>query len=131
LSTLDLGYRPLVYMWIAEYNDDSCLPQFDPETGRANRFAEIDQSKLCRFGWYPFSAEMAAKILDMTVIPTRNPYHVVELKEGDKLFAVRRNHIEFGIMGGGVRRVESLYLLGVEGGEILKIKENGELYEDT
>lgn len=122
---MDLGYRPLVYMWVAEYSDGYCLPQFDPETGKEKRFAEIDQSKLCRFGWYPFSAEMVAKILDMIVIPTRNPYHILELKEGDKLFACRRNHIEFGIMGGGVRRVETLYLLGIESGEILKIGEDG------
>lgn len=126
---MDLRYRPLVYMWVAEYSDGSCLPQFDPETGKANRFAEIDQSKLCRFGWYPFSAKMAAKILDMIVIPTRNPYHRIELKEGDKLFAVRRNHIEFSIRGGGTHRVETLYLLGVEGGEIIEIRENGALHE--
>ncbi len=122
---MDLGYRPLVYMWVAEYTDGNALPQFDPETGLANRFAEVDESKLCRFGWYPFSRKMAAKIKDMIVIPTRNPSHVVELKEGDKLFAVRRNHIEFSVKGSGTRRVASLYLLGVEGGEIIQIGEDG------
>ena len=127
---MDLGYRPLVYMWVAEYSDGQALPQFDPETGKENRFAEVDHSKLVRFGWYPFSARMAAKIKGMVVIPTRNPSHVVELKEGDKLFAVRRNHIEFSVRGGGTRRVASLYLLGIEGGEILKIREDGSIHPE-
>ena len=117
-------------MWVAEYSDGSALPQFDPETGEENRFAEVDQSRLCKFGWYPFSAEMVAR-MSVVAVPTRNPYHVIELKDGDKLVAVRRNHIEFSIRGGGTRRVASLYLLGIEGGKIIKIKENGELYEDT
>jgi len=125
---MDLGYRPLVYMWVAEYRDGTALPQFDPETGLENRFAKVNESKLCRFGWYPFSSEMAAKILKvqgMIVIPTRNLSHTVELKEGDKLFAVRRNHIEFSVKGGGTRRVETLYVLGVEGGKIKTVREDG------
>ncbi len=69
--------------------------------------------------------KMAAKIKDMVVIPTRNPSHTVELNEGDKLFAVRRNHIEFSVKGSGTRRVASIYKLGVEGGEILQIGEDG------
>lgn len=112
-------------MWVAEYSDGSALPQFDPDTGKENRFALVDHSKLVRFGWYPFSAQMAAKIQGMLVIPTRNPHHVVELKEGNKLVAVRRNHIEFSVKGGGTRRVASLYLLGIEGGEIIEIGEDG------
>ncbi len=124
---MPLGYRPLVYMWVAEYTDGNALPQFDPETGMENRFAKVDESKLCRFGWYPFSREMAAKIKDMMVIPTRNPSHAIDLKKGDKLVAVRRNHIEFSVKGGGTRRVASLYLLGLEGGKIIKIGEDGSI----
>ena len=110
-------------MWVAEYSDGYALPQFDPETGEENRFANIDQSKLCRFGWYPFSAEMAAK-MSVVAIPTRNPYHVIELNEGDKLVAVRRNHIHLNLRR-GISRGETLYVLGVEDGEILEIGENG------
>jgi hypothetical protein len=58
-----LGYRPLVYFWIAEYTDGSALPQFDPETGKENRFSEVDHPKLKRFGWYPFSLKLAQQIL--------------------------------------------------------------------
>lgn len=120
---IDLGYRPLVYMWIAEYRDGTALPQFDPDTGEEIRFANIDQSRLCRFGWYPFSAEMVAK-MSVVAISTRNSIHTVELKPGDKLFAVRRNHIEFNLRG-GIRRKATLYLLGVEGGKVIEIGEDG------
>jgi len=143
---LDLGYRPLVYMWVAEFDDGSALPQFDPDTGKQNRAdprwlpekgvggSEDSTPKIFRektlykFGWYPFSKEIAAKI-PMVVIPTRNPIHTVELKEGDELVACRRNHIEFGIMGGGYRRVGSHYLLGIRGGEIKTIGEDGNIQQ--
>ncbi len=143
---MPLGYRPLTYMWVAEFSDGSCLPQFDPETGKQNKgnpaWAPVKgtgpqaetprtflEKKLVKFGWYPFSAEMATKI-PMIVIPTRNPNHVVELGEGDELVACRRSHIEFGVMGGGTRRAASLYLLGIRGGEILEIRENGSIVGD-
>ena len=112
-------------MWIAEYRDGTALPQFDPETGLENRFALVDHSKLVRFGWYPFSVEVAAKIQGMIVVPSRNPSYVVDLKEGDRLVAVRRNHIEFSVRRGGTRRVASIYLLGIEGGKVLEIREDG------
>ena len=51
----------LKYFWIAEYKD-SALPQFDPETGKENLFKEIDQSKLIRFGLYPFSIKLWNKV---------------------------------------------------------------------
>lgn len=139
---MKLGYRPLVYMWVAEFSDGSALPMFDPDTGKQNKgnpnwlpkkgtggsedsTPKIFREKtLCKFGWYPFSREMAAKI-PMVVIPTRNPCHTVELKEGDELVACRRNQIEFGVMGSGYRRVESPYLLGIRGKEILTIGEDG------
>lgn len=198
---MDLGYRPLVYMWVAEYRDGSALPQFDPETGEENRFAEIDQSRLCKFGWYPFSVEMVAK-MSVKAIPTINPYYTIDLKPDDELFAVRRNHIthftyrlclkcearwQFGkgdiremvklpvsdkavvtqtllktskgeIIGNtsapicpkcgyydphelamkdrqikrlGAEVRETIYLLGIEGKKIIKIKENGSLKEEA
>jgi len=85
-----LGYRPLVYFWIAEYTNGSALPQFDPETGKENRFSEIDHRKLHRFGWYPFSPKLAQQILKaekMVVIPSRNRSYTVIVEKGDRLVA--------------------------------------------
>lgn len=120
---MDLGYRPLVYMWIAEYGDGTALPQFDPETGRENKFSDVDQSRLCRFGWYPFSIEFAAKV-PVLAVPTANPPHVIELKKSDNLVAARRNRVEIRL-GGGIHRGETFYLLGVEGKEVKRIGEDG------
>jgi hypothetical protein len=129
-----LGYRPLVYFWIAEYTDGSALPQFDPETGRENRFKEVDHRKLCRFGWHPFSLELAQKILKaekMVVVPTGNPSYTVSVKEEDKLVAHRTNAVKLQIQKGGVDHEETVYVLGVEGGKVLQINEEGQLLEEN
>jgi len=123
-----LGYRPLVYFWIAEYTDGSALPQFDPETGRENRFSEIDHQKLRRFGWHPFSPELAQKILKTektVVVPTRNPSYTVSVKEDEELVAYRTNTVKLRIQKGGVDHGETVYVLGVEGGKIMQINEEG------
>lgn len=91
---MSLGYRPIVYMWVAEYRDGSALPQFDPDTGKENPFSSVNQFKLCRFGWYPFSVEMMGKTLKgegIIGLPTNNSPYTVELKSNDKLVAHRKN----------------------------------------
>jgi hypothetical protein len=127
-----LGYRPLVYFWIAEYTDGSALPQFDPETGRENRFSEIDHQKLRRFGWHPFSLKLAQKILETektVVVPTGNPSYTVPIKEENRLVAHRTNTVKLQIRKGGVSHGETVYILGVEGGKVLHIDEEGQLLE--
>lgn len=127
-----LGYRPLIYFWIAEYTDGSALPQFDPETGKENRFSEVDPQKLERFGWYPFSLKLAQQVLrreKIRVIPTRNPAYVVSVENGDKLVAYRTNTIKLHTAKGGVEHDETVYVLGVEGGKILQVGEGGSLID--
>ena len=123
-----LGYRPLVYFWIAEYTDDSALPQFDPETGKENRFSEIDHRKLHRFGWYPFSPKLAQQILKaekMVVIPSRNRSYTVIVENGDRLVAYRTNTIKLHTRKGGVDHGGAVYVLGVECEKVLQINEEG------
>ena len=125
---MSLCPRPLVYFWIAEYTDGVCLPQFDPETGRENRFADIDTSKLRRFGWHPFSAEFAKRIYEaeaIITVPSSNSSHMVDLKSGDCLVAKRENRVAIGMHDGGVCRGETIYVLGVKGSKILRIHEDG------
>jgi hypothetical protein len=129
-----LGYRPLVYFWIAEYTNGSALPQFDPETGKENRFSEINYQKLHRFGWYPFSLKLAQKIQmaeKTVVIPTRNPSYTVTVEKGDRLVAYRTNTIKLHTRKGGVDHVKTVYVLGVEGGKILQINEEGKAINDS
>jgi hypothetical protein len=51
--------RPLVYFWIAHYNDKTSLPQFDPYDYHENAFKDIQKDKLIKFGLYPFTKELA------------------------------------------------------------------------
>ena len=129
-----LGYRPLVYFWIAEYTDGSALPQFDPETGRENKFSEVDHQKLKRFGWYPFSLKLAQKILKTektVVIPTKNQSYTVTVEKGDRLVAYRTNTIKLHTRKGGVDHGKTVYVLGVEGEKILQINEEGNVINDS
>lgn len=82
----------LKYFWIAEYNDKTALPQFDPETGNENLFKDIDQSKLIRFGLYPFSKELSRKV--PCSVSDLLPKFVINLSSEDKLVYLRRNYIE-------------------------------------
>lgn len=83
----------LKYFWIAEYNDKTALPQFDPETGKENLFKDIDQSKLVRFGWYPFPEELTKKVTGSISNPFL-PKYVINLNKDDILIARRRTYIQ-------------------------------------
>lgn len=83
----------LKYFWIAEYSDKTAFPQFDPETGNENLFKDIDQSRLVRFGLYPFSDELSKKVACGISNPFL-PKFVINLNNTDKLFFKRRNYIE-------------------------------------
>lgn len=108
--------QTLVYHWIAIYDDDQALPQFDPETGVENRFAEVDQARLKSFGWYPFTHQLAEKVNQQFQIhntalhaePRALPYYSVDLEPGQKLITYRRGHLSY------VGRPEHkyVYLLG-------------------
>ena len=94
---------PLVFFWIAEYNDNTALPQFDPDTCKENLFKDIDQSRLKAFGWYPFPKEFAEKLRSKGVNAVSKPlnFYRIELKEGWRLIAFRRNAIKYGLTGMG------------------------------
>ncbi len=80
-----LRYCPPVYMWIVTFNDGKALSQFDPETGKQNRFPFPDQSRITKFGWYPIMPHMVAKILEgegVVTIPTEYPIYEINIKPG-------------------------------------------------
>jgi transposase-like protein len=90
--------HPFIYFWIAFYNDGTCLPQFDLETGTLNTFASINQEKLEKFALFPFSSELALRInLENNKIlaeaKEKLPYFMLKLKEDQRLIFVRRNFI--------------------------------------
>jgi hypothetical protein len=110
----------LTFFWIAEYNDGTALPQFDLETGEENLFKVIDQSKLIRFGLYPFTLELSKKVKCSNLNPLL-PKFIINFKTEDKLFFRRRNYIK---MQGSIENRNVEYLLGTQN-YILYIDEFG------
>jgi len=51
--------RPLVYYWIAEFNDNTKLNQFDLDTYLEHAFKDINQDKLIKFTLIPFTKQLA------------------------------------------------------------------------
>lgn len=127
-----LGYRPLVYFWIAEYSDGSALSQFDPETGEENLFRDVDRLRLKRFGWYPFTPRLTKKIFEADGIiaaPTNNKPYTVEIRKGQKLVAYRTCSIKLRTRSSGIERGETIYVLGIENEKVIQINENGNITE--
>jgi len=125
---MSLGYRPLIYFWVAEYTDGTALSQFDPETGRENLFKHVDLARVKRFGWYPFTEELAEKIFEaegLIVVPSAFKSYVVDLEVGDRLVVKRENVLRYFAGSGGVAGREIVYVLGVEGKKVLRIREDG------
>jgi hypothetical protein len=90
--------HPLVYFWLAFYKDGTCFPQFDFETGKENKFADIDQEKLDKFGVFPFNAPLAIRSnmaagKSVTRVVENIPFHIMKLGKGQRLIYVRRNFI--------------------------------------
>ncbi|HEY4674475.1 MAG TPA: hypothetical protein VIH48_00300 [Candidatus Bathyarchaeia archaeon] len=122
-----LPYRPLVFFWIAEYEDGKAVAQFDPDTGEEKTFALVQEDRLIAFGWYPFKPELSGRITKksgLVTIATNNPSYRVKLEKGDKLIAKRENVVRLNIKGEVVSR-ETAYILGKVGGKILRICEDG------
>ncbi|MHA1253063.1 MAG: hypothetical protein ACTSRP_23955, partial [Candidatus Helarchaeota archaeon] len=123
--------------WIAIYKDGTIFSQFDLETGEERLFGDIDQSKLEKFGWFPFSEELAKKVKEKTnqvvKVKTNLPYFVLKLEPEQRLIAVRRNTITYMLSDLSVKRRTTVYLLGwqktINGKNvkrIMYIDENGE-----
>jgi Zn finger protein HypA/HybF involved in hydrogenase expression len=90
--------HPLVYFWVAFYKDGNCLPQFDVNSGIENSFQTIDQTKVEKFGLFPFSPALVLKVNSAAgVIIAREvenlPYYIMKVEEGQRLINIRRNFI--------------------------------------
>lgn len=91
-------FNPLVYFWIVFYNDGSCLPQFDFESGKDNDFKTIDQSKIVKFGLFPFPEDLAKKAdekagFKISKVCANLPYYLLLIGKDQRLIYVRRNSI--------------------------------------
>lgn len=120
-------------MWIAEYEDGTVFPQFDPKTGKENLFKDIDMTRLKRFGWHNFSPELAQELFikGVKVRSTYPPISVVlDIKRGEELVATRRNTIKYSV-GGGYQHDETIYVLGIKDKAYVFISEDGTIEMST
>jgi len=86
---------PILHMfWIAEYQDGTALPQFDPDTGEEHLFSEVQQHRLVRFGWYAFPHKLASKVAYAAHNPRLTSY-TVDIPPGGTLVAHRTTSITF------------------------------------
>jgi len=116
---------PTLYLfWIAEYQDGTALPQFDPDTGEEHLFSEIDQDKLVRFGWYSFPSELAQKVANAALNPLLSSY-VLNLPEGKELIAFRSTTIKTNLSGIVKGHEAGEYVLGVKGDLLMHIFKDG------
>lgn len=127
-----------MFMWIAEYEDGSVFPQFDPKTGKENRFGDLDMEKLKKFGWHNFSPELARELF-VKGVEVRSTYPpisaVLEVQEGEELVAVRRHTKRYGFSPAAriYDRGEApiVYVLGIKGKAFVFIGEDGTIEMST
>jgi len=104
---------PLVYMWVAHFEDERILPQFDFETGSENLYkAALEYpSRIKKLGFYPIPVDLAQKI-EAPVLSKPLPRYEVNIPEGAKPIILRRNYIKYGFRTGRVKERSIVYILG-------------------
>ncbi len=109
----------LKYYWIVTYTDGSRFAQYNPD-GSENMWKEVQQDDVVKVAWKQFSITLSNKI----EIPTKWVLFLSEYSldfgPEDKIFIVRRNHINFSPSGEDKgRRIE--YILGKNGEELIEL----------
>lgn len=95
-ESLFYGKRPLVFMWIAHYDDNTSLPQFDPVDYHENKFSDIIQDKLIKFGLYPFKQSFATELQKHNIPAVSLPFlpkYEIKLDKFKRLIYHRENFI--------------------------------------
>jgi len=91
-----MSQRPLVYHWIAHYNNGLGFSQFNPLTYKENSFNDIDQNKLIKFGLYPFTRELANGVkmtgTEVIALPFL-PKYEIEINSDRRLIYYREVYI--------------------------------------
>ena len=108
----------LKYFWSVKYNDGTTFSQFDSD-GTENMWGDVDQEKVRNVTWCQFSWNLSRKIelpTKWVIFPKK---YSLNFDPGDKIFIVRRNHIDFSARGEKGRRIE--YILGKNDKEIIKL----------
>jgi hypothetical protein len=98
------GGRKICFMWIAFYDDGTCLPEFDiddsegHELGREHHFKEIDQNKLIKFGLFPIPEAIAEKAGKEYYSDLTLPKFILNFQPDQRLIGgiIRESQTEYG-----------------------------------
>lgn len=118
--------NPIVEMfWVAEYNNNRALPEYDEFTGQVNSFSHVNHRDVLRFWWLPVTPRMTQMFPNLRVNPLLKR-HAVELN-GSKGYVARRMEIKLGLWSNFFipRRRVKCYVLGIEGGPRIEIYPDG------
>lgn len=111
------------FMWIVQYADGTCTPQFDFETGLENRWGDIKEEDIVKVGYYAYIKTDSVFLLD-------NPRFEVEIGENQEPIVFRRNEIRFDPNGAVLEHV-TMYVLGYEQNgakHLMTISSEGSVY---
>lgn len=114
--------------WLAEYNDGTALAQYDPESGKENKFSQIDQSKLTKISWYPATKVLANKVSEIAINPLMTPVSLI-VPPGKRARLFRRNRLNYSLSGSKEpRQTVEEYVIGFEGEKLAAhIKQDGSI----
>ena len=101
-------------IWLAQYDDNTALAQYDPDTGKENLFSLVDQTRLKELSWYPVTKEIVEKVADAAINPLLNPVTLI-VPKNKKVRICRRNQLDYSLASGKTleQRIDE-YVIGLE-----------------
>lgn len=121
--------------WLPSKTDENGMVEKDGEKIPYREAYSIPEhfrdKRVVRIGWYPFSSELAKKILGATgklVIPFEANPIVINLRNGEEPICYRSHSIKLKMRSGGIEYAAIIYVLGIQGKNILRIDEGGNTF---
>ena len=89
---------PLSFFWVVEWVDGRAMMQFDPNTGKENRFSEVvKRNKLIRrAAWMPFPPPLASKVEERVLLLPVETLIGLEIPADGELLLRRRVYLPLG-----------------------------------
>ena len=94
-----MDYNPLYFMWLAEFDNNDCISQFNYDTGKEILWKNINVKRIKKLSWVSIPLELSQKIFTMEGIYTHPSIipkiYSVEYENDEIPLIYRRNYIKF------------------------------------
>jgi len=109
---------PISHFWVAIYDDDLAVSQFDLYTGKEVLYKDVDVIRVKNIGWYPITHETLP--LFMSANPTHNlviglGLLRLDIPPGKEFVILRRNKLRYSFDHIVDNPRETFYMLGLKG----------------